>query len=128
MESKPSLSERWKNVHPTKMATFWLCLLSVAVVVFVGFRWGGWMTAGGAQEEAEKLAKSAVIERLAPICVAQFNMDPDYALKLDELNELSSSQRPTFVRDQGWATITGEDKPDRQVANACADLLMDMTP
>ena len=111
----------------SKMATFWLCLASVAVVLIVGFRWGGWMTAGGAQEQAQAMAEDAVIERLAPICVAQFNQDPDSAIKLDEFTGLTSSQRSSFVRDQGWATFSGEVEPDRQVANACAKLLVDMS-
>jgi hypothetical protein len=126
VESKPGMRERWNEFQPTKMATFWLCLASVAVVVILGFTWGGWMTTGGAEKQAQALAKDAVIERLAPICVAQFNLDPDNALKLDELNELTSSQQQKFVREQGWATMVGEEGPDRQVANACTKLIMEM--
>ncbi len=127
VESKPSMGQRWSQAQPTKMATFWLCLASVAVVLIVGFTWGGWMTEGGAEKQAQAMAKDAVIERLAPICVAQFNLDPDNALKLSEFNELTSSQQPRFVREQGWATLSGETEPDRQVANACAKLLMGIT-
>ena len=71
---------------------------------------------------------NAVTQRLAPICVAQFNLDPDKTVKLSELNGLSTYQRPQYVQDQGWATITGEDKPDRTVADACTTLLMAMIP
>ena len=74
------------------------------------------------------MAKDAVVQRLAPICVDQFNQDPDKALKLDELNGLTSYQRAQYVQDQGWATIPGEEKPDRLVADACAKLLLEMTP
>jgi hypothetical protein len=128
MEDKRSTRERWSEAKLSKMATFWLCLGSVAVVLIIGFTWGGWMTEGGAQNQAQALAQDAVVERLAPICVAQFNMDPDNAVKLNEFAELTSSQRPRFVREQGWATISGETEPDRQVANACAKLIMEMSP
>ena len=60
--------------------------------------------------------------------MAQFNLDPENALKLNEFNELTSSQRPRFVREQGWATISGDTEPDREVANACAKMILDMSP
>jgi len=128
VESKPSTRQRWNEAHLSKMATFWLCLASVVVVLILGFTWGGWMTEGGAEKIAQAAAKTAVIERLAPICVAQFSQDPDSLLKLDELNGMTSYQRAQYVQDQGWATISGEEKPDRQVANACTQLIMDMSP
>ena len=128
MEKKQSTRQRWNEYSPSKMATFWMCLGSVALVLILGFTWGGWMTAGGAEKEAQSMAKTAVVERLAPICVAQFNLDPDSTMKLDGMNELTSSQRPRYVREQGWATISGDEEPNRQVANACSSLLMDMIP
>jgi hypothetical protein len=101
-------------------------LASVVLTVIVGFTWGGWVTAGTAQASAEVMARDAVIQRLAPICVAQFNLDPDKDLKLNEMNELSSSKQRQFVQDQGWATISGAEKPDRRVATACTNLLLEM--
>lgn len=128
VETKPSRRQRWNEAHLSKMATLGLCVASVVVVLILGFTWGGWMTEGGAQNEAEAVANSAVIERLTPICVAQFNQDPDSLLKLDELTGLSTYQQSQYVQDQGWATISGEEKPDRQVASACTQLIMDMSP
>lgn len=128
VESKPSRRQQWSEAHLSKMATFWLCLASVVVVLILGFTWGGWMTEGGAQKEAEAMARNAVIERLTPICVAQFNQDPDSVLKLEELNGMSSYQQAQFVSDQGWATIFGEEKPDRLVANACTKMILEMSP
>jgi hypothetical protein len=74
------------------------------------------------------MAKDAVVQRLAPICVAQFNQDPDKALKLEEMSALSSSKKRQYVQDQGWATISGEENADRSVATACSKLLMEMSP
>jgi len=128
VESKPSTRQRWSEARLSKMTTFWLCLASVVVVLILGFTWGGWMTAGGAEKIAQTAAKTAVIERLAPICVAQFNQDPDSFMKLEELNGMSSYQQAQFVSDQGWATISGQEKPDRQVANVCTKLILEMSP
>jgi hypothetical protein len=36
------------------------------------------------------MAEDVIIERLAPICVIQFNQDPEKAAKLEELKEASS--------------------------------------
>jgi hypothetical protein len=123
---KPSLSQRWRAAQPTKMIVFWACLVSIILTIVIGFTWGGWVTAAGAQETAETMAKEAVVQRLAPICVAQFDLDPDKTLKLGEMNDLTSSGRNQFVRDQGWATISGVEKPDRKVADACTKLLLEM--
>ena len=128
VEKKPSMGKRWRDYSPTKMILFWACLASVALTMIVGFTWGGWMTASGAQDAAETMAKDAVVQRLAPICVAQFNQDPDKDLKLGEMNDLSAYGRSQFVRDQGWATITGEEGPNRNVADACIELLTELSP
>jgi hypothetical protein len=41
-----------------------------------------------------------------------------------EFNEVKNYQRDDYVKEQGWATMPGEDEPDRQVADACAKLLV----
>jgi hypothetical protein len=65
----------------------------------------------------------AVVQRLAPICVYQFNQDPAKDQKLIAFNEAKPYQRDDYVRDQGWATMPGEEEPDRKVSDACANLL-----
>ncbi len=126
--SKPSIKQRWHDARPTKAILFWSCLASIILTIVVGFTWGGWVSAGSAQKTAETSAINAVVQRLAPICVAQFNQDPDKALKLDEMNAKSSYQRAQYVQEQGWATITGDENPDRKVADACTKLLLAMLP
>lgn len=128
VESKPSLGQKWRNSQPTKMILFWTILGTIVLTIAVGFIWGGWVTGGGSLKAGELMGKDAVIERLVPICVAQFNQDPDKAVKLEELNGLSAYQRSQYVQDQGWATMPGEEKPDRKVAEACAKLIMEPTP
>jgi hypothetical protein len=73
---------------------------------------------------ATAMARAAVITRLAPICVVQFNQDPGKAQKLIALKALSSYARGDYAEKQGWATMPGEATPDGYVADACATLLM----
>jgi hypothetical protein len=95
-----------------------------AATSIVGFAWGGWVTGGTAQKMAETLADNAVVKRLAPICVVQFNRDPGKEKKLTELKGTDSWQRDGYVEKQGWAIMPGEEKTDRNVAEACAKLLL----
>lgn len=118
-----TMGQRWSAFRPSKTIFIWSLLAAVALTMLVGFTWGGWMTSAGAQNLANASAKSAVIERLAPMCVAQFNADPDKAQKLLAFQESTSYARTKYVTDQGWATLPGETKPTSQVASACADLL-----
>jgi len=121
---KPGLGERWGNVQLSKMTVFWLMLASVILTIVVGFAWGGWVTGGSSLAAGVAVGKDAVIQRLAPICVAQFNQDPDKATKLTELKALTTYKQAQYVQEQGWATMPGETKPDSKVATACAKLLV----
>jgi hypothetical protein len=126
MEKKQKVSFRqwWDEARPTKTAVFWSWVGSVVLTMIIGFAWGGWVTGGTAKSMAEKMAGDAVVKRLAPICVVQFNRDPGKDQKLKELKEASTYQRGEYVEKQGWATMPGEEKPDSNVAEECARLLM----
>jgi hypothetical protein len=121
---KISVGERWRSVQPTKAMAFWSCVASIILTMIVGFGWGGWVTGGTAQKMAETLANDTVVQRLAPICVVQFNRDPAKEKKLTELKGTDSWQRDGYVEKQGWATMPGAEKPERNVAEACAKLLL----
>ena len=123
-EKKVSYRQRWDKARATKKGVFWVIIGSIVLTMIVGFNWGGWVTGGTAQNRGETMADDAVVQRLAPICVFQFNQDPDNAQKLMEFNEVKNYQRDDYVKDQGWATMPGEDQPDRKVADACAKLLV----
>ena len=128
VENKPSLRQRWRAAQPTKTILFWACVASVILTIVIGFNWGGWVTANAAQRTAQTMANEAVVERLAPICFAQFDQDPDRDLKIQEMGGQANSQRVRYIQEQGWATILGETQPDRNVASACARLISEMTP
>jgi hypothetical protein len=123
-KKKVSFGQRWDQARPTKTIVFWSWAAAIILTMIIGFNWGGWVTRGTAQEMAKVTAKNAVIQRLAPMCVAQFNQDPAKDQKLTELTETSTWQRGDYVEKQGWATMSGEAKPDSQVANECAKLLI----
>ncbi len=118
-----SFGQRWGEARLTKTATFWYWLASLVLVLVVGFNWGGWMTTGSAAKLATTAANDAVVQRLAPICVMQFQQDPTKDQKLTELKALNSYQQSDYVVKQGWATMPGETKPDGKVASACLKLL-----
>jgi len=96
------------------------------VLAIVGFEWGGWVTSGTAREMAEEMASEAVVNRLTPICVAQFNQDPQKNQKLKELKKKDFWDRRQYVEKQGWATMPSEKKPDSKVADECTKQLMEI--
>jgi hypothetical protein len=125
---KETLGERWSKAQPSKTTLLWSCLAVVILTMIVGFNWGGWMRGSTAQKMAAVTAQVAVVGRLAPICVAQFNLDPAKAQKLTELQATSTYERGKYVTTQGWATMPAEAKPDSKVADACAKQIMLSNP
>jgi hypothetical protein len=121
-----SVREKLREARLSKKAVLGLMVAAVVLTMIIGFKWGGWLTGGAAQQRVDTGARDAVVLRLVPICVAQFNLDPQKAPKLAELKAITSSwSRPDYVKKQGWATMPGEKEPDSNVAAACAKLLMD---
>ncbi len=95
-------------------------------LAIIGFAWGGWVTGGAAEQMAEASARKAVVARLAPICVEQFNQDSERDQKLKKLKEEDSWKRDDYVERQGWATMPGEKEADSKVAGKCAELLVEL--
>ena len=44
--------------------------------------------------------------------------------KLVELQDTRSFERDDYVKEQGWATMPGEENPDSKVADGCAKLIV----
>jgi hypothetical protein len=119
------IRQRWDKAKLTKSTAFWIAVGAIILTMYIGFSRGGWVTSGTASQMAAIASQSAVVNRLAPICVAQFNQDSQKDQKLVELKTLTSSnQRTKYVEDQGWATMPGEVNPDNKVATECAKQLM----
>ncbi len=113
------------KVNKEKIKTgVWAGIGGAILTMIIGFAWGGWVTGGTAQSRAEKLSADAVVARLVPICVAQFNQDQEKDKKLKELKEKSRWERDKYVKAQGWATMPYEKEPDGSVAEKCAEQIM----
>jgi len=106
---------------------FWNAIVGAIIISIVGFGWLGWVTDGTVQQEAKQMSEEAVTDRLAKICVYQAIQDPGKDLKLKELKEKSSYEIDDYVMKQGWATIPGDEEPERVVADKCAKLLLDIS-
>ena len=102
----------------------WGMAVGSIVLLIVIFSTGWVVTSGSAEATAKAAAADAVIARLAPIAVAQFMQDPNREERLKELKEVDSWKRADYVKEQGWATMPGEEKPDSGVAREVAELLM----
>ena len=124
---KKSGLEKWRqDAQPTKTAASGAWAACVVLTTIIGFVSGGWVTDRASRKLAEGMADDA--KRLALICVAQFNQDPAKAAKLEALTQASGYERLKYVQDQGWATMPGEERPDRWVADECVKLLLSTNP
>ena len=107
-------------------AFVWGIVVGAIVLLIVIFSAGWVVTSGSAQEKAEEMAEKAVVDHLAPICVVQFQQDPNKEEQLKELKEKSSWERGDYVKKTGWATMPGAESPARGVANECARRIMEL--
>jgi len=119
----PTYGQRWNAVQLSKATVMWICVAVIAGTMLVGFTWGGWVTGSSAQRTATTMANDAVVNRLSSICVAQFQQDPAKDDKLAEMMAASSYQRGNFIKEQGWATMPGDEESDTKVATECAKML-----
>ena len=98
-----------------------------AIVLLIVIFWTGWVvTSNKAEVQGKDMAKAAVVEVLAPICVEQYLQDPNKVERLEALKEKSSYQRDDYVEEIGWATMAGAESPVRGVADACAKRILEL--
>ncbi len=112
----------WQKFKLGFWSVFWGAIGGAIVISVIGFKWGGWVTSGTAQV----LAEEAVVDRLARICIVQFNQDSQKDKKLEEVKKAGSWERDSYVEKQGWATMPGEKEPNEEVADVCAKQLMEI--
>ena len=94
------------------------------IIMIVGFSWGGWVLGSTSLQNGERMAQDAVIDRLAPVCLAQYNQDPDKEDKFNIMKNKYDWEKEEFIRKQGWATMPFEEEPDDNVAGLCLTLIM----
>jgi hypothetical protein len=92
------------------------------VTLVIGFQWGGWLLGSTAANQARDAAQASVVRVLAPICVDKFQHSADAGANLAALEKADSWNRDDIITKAGWTTFPGS-APDRQVAQACANLL-----
>jgi hypothetical protein len=105
----------------------WGAVFGAAGIMIVGFSYFGWVLGGTAERMATARAETAVVAGFVPVCVDRFRRMPDAAARLTQLKQVSTWQRREFVERGGWATVPGNDRPNSNVASACADSLADLT-
>ena len=120
------IGKRWDSYQPTKALAAWLCVISVAATMIVGFGWGGWVRGSTAQDVATKAASGARAELAAAVCVHQFVAGTDATTRLASLRGTESWKRDTFIEEGGWVTLAGADKPVAGAAGLCSQTLMDL--
>ena len=103
-------------------SALWGAVAGAVVLALVGFWWGGWKTVASARDLVEAGSQKAVVVALSPFCVAKFNAQADAPAKLGALKKLASYEQGSFVETAGFATF-GSDRPNSDVARACADAL-----
>ena len=104
----------------------WGSAVGAIVLLIVIFSAGWVVTSGSAQLKAKEMAASAVMNRLAPISIAQFMGDPNKEERLADLKKLDYWKRGEYVQKQGWATMPGEKEADGGLADECARRLVEL--
>jgi hypothetical protein len=118
------MQQRLESAWTWTKARIVVSLIVAAATMFIGFRYGGWMTGGGAEEMANKRADAAVTAALLPVCLAQSKADPNSVTKLAEFHAITSSyEQHEYLVKSGWATFPGSQAANGDVAAACASAL-----
>ena len=99
-----------------------------AVLLLVLIFSTGWVvTSSAAKQQAQERAEKAVDRQMAEVCVYQFKQAENTQKKLQKLAEMDYSwDRAEYIRNQGWASMPGEDSSSSGVADNCAKRLMTM--
>jgi len=92
------------------------------LTMVIGFQWGGWVLGSTAANRANQAEQAGIVRVLAPICVDRFQHATDASANLAALQKADSWNRDDILTKAGWTTFPGSE-PDRQVAQACANLL-----
>lgn len=107
-------------------APLWGAVGGAIVLAIVGFTWGGWITPGKAAHMSTNASDVAVLARVTPMCVAQYNMDSDKVAKHAALMDTKSWERSEYVAEQGWSKLPGEKEADSNVSRDCAIVLSEL--
>ena len=112
------------NIPAATKPALWGAIAGAAALAFIGFNWAGWVTANSAETFAKERASKAVIAALAPICHDNFRRGSDVAAQTVELKKINSWDQAGFIEKGGWTKMPGVAAGNRDVARACAELII----
>lgn len=95
----------------------WGVIGGAGIAVFVGFNLLSWTTPSATL----KIVDEAVLKSQAAICVAQIMKEPNNKAKREELQKLSSYDRPEYIAKEGWDKMPGQKEAGSGVSQACAE-------
>lgn len=98
----------------------WGLVIGVALTLFIGIQTGWLETKSTASQNSSDAVEAAVVKNLAPICVSNFEKDPNRKADLADLKAKESWNRGDFVEAKGWSVMPGGKAADGEVATACA--------
>ena len=102
-------------------------IVTGAIVLLIVVFWTGWVvTNSTAEERGKKLAKETVLEKLIPICIAQYLKDPNKVERFAELKEKSYWQRDDYVEKIGWSIMPGSKSSVRGLDDKCAKQIIEI--
>lgn len=98
-------------------------VIGAVIVSVIGFSWGGWETAAGANAMATTQSHDDVVAALVPLCLHMSRTDPDRTAKLAAIKAASTYDRQDALIKTGWATVPGSSTPNSDLARACVAAL-----
>lgn len=112
-------------MNKERLKTFVQGALAGAAVVAIGIFWSGLaVTSDSAATMARAQAQTAVVDQLAPICVALFSQAENSQQLRKDLEARESWKRADFVKTSGWATMPGSTAPRDDIARRCAEMIL----
>lgn len=102
-------------------------IVGAIAITITGFSADWVVSKGDAMRQAERQANQEVISALTPICVTQFKQlaQAKKQTHLAALEDKGSWEQGSYVEKQGWATMPGSQSPNDDVAEACAEALLE---
>jgi hypothetical protein len=122
MRSPAFLSPYVDGKSPTRLIQG--LVVGVAATLIIGFTTGALLLGSTAAKNADVAAQTAMVQALAPICAAKFELAANAENgMIADLAAVKAWQRDSHLLEAGWATFPGGAEPDNNVAEACAKLL-----
>jgi len=112
-------------MNKERLKTFVQGAFAGAAIAAIGVFWSGLaVTSSSAESMARTQAQTAVVDQLAPICVALFSRAADSQQLRKDLEAKESWRRADFIKASGWATMPGSTMPRDDIARPCAEMIL----